>query len=167
MVSKFQGKPFSECYGIGCKSKAFWWHASSTSRRKREFNGWLWGQNPVQKGIGSPESTTSDPSGLGCSGTFQNTIRTCGLDCGSSKISSTVRCDPRQRGSPVFRGMYQPQMGVCVCAEWQNTLPPNIFPSQQGDHPFAVCDGPTKRPQQMRISRLITSTYLRHLELVM
>ena len=56
---------------------------------------------------------------------------------------------------------------VCVCAEWQNTLPPNLFPSQQGDHPFAVCDGPTKRPQQMRISRLITSTYLRHLELVM
>ena len=34
------------------------------------------------------------------------------------------------------------------------------FLRQQGDHPFAVCDGPTKRPQQMRISRLITSTYL-------
>ena len=31
---------------------------------------------------------------------------------------------------------------------------------QQGDHPCAVCDGPTKRPQYMRISRLITVTYL-------
>ena len=30
----------------------------------------------------------------------------------------------------------------------------------QGDHPFAVCDGPTKRPQQMRISGLITLAYL-------
>ena len=31
---------------------------------------------------------------------------------------------------------------------------------KQGDHPCAVCDGPTKRPQYMRISRLITVTYL-------
>ena len=31
---------------------------------------------------------------------------------------------------------------------------------QQGDHPCAVCDCPTKRPQYMRISRLITVTYL-------
>ena len=32
---------------------------------------------------------------------------------------------------------------------------------QQGDHPCTVRDGPTKRPQYMRISRLITVTYLR------
>ena len=32
--------------------------------------------------------------------------------------------------------------------------------SQQGDHPCVVRDGPTKRPQHMRISRLITVTYL-------
>ena len=31
---------------------------------------------------------------------------------------------------------------------------------KQGDHPCIVCDGPTKRPQYMRISRLITVTYL-------
>ena len=31
----------------------------------------------------------------------------------------------------------------------------------QGDHPCVVSDGPTKRPQHMRISRLITVTYLR------
>ena len=37
----------------------------------------------------------------------------------------------------------------------------NIFVLQQEDHPCAVCDGPTKRPQYMRISRLITVTYLR------
>ena len=30
----------------------------------------------------------------------------------------------------------------------------------QGDHPCTVCDGPTKRAQYMRISRLITVTYL-------
>ena len=57
-------------------------------------------------------------------------------------------------------------LGVCVCGVTEcpvTTL--SVF--QQGrhvkrgqDHPFAVCDGPTKRPQQMRISRLITSTYL-------
>ena len=29
-----------------------------------------------------------------------------------------------------------------------------------GDHPCAVSDGPTKWPQYMRISRLITVTYL-------
>ena len=29
-----------------------------------------------------------------------------------------------------------------------------------GGHPYAVSDGPTKRPQYMRISRLITATYL-------
>ena len=32
--------------------------------------------------------------------------------------------------------------------------------STQGDHPCIVCDGPTKRPQYMRISRMITVTYL-------
>ena len=32
---------------------------------------------------------------------------------------------------------------------------------EQGDHPGTVCDGPTKRPQYLRISRLITVTYLR------
>ena len=31
---------------------------------------------------------------------------------------------------------------------------------QQGDHPCAVSDGPTKRPQYMRISGLIRQTYL-------
>ena len=31
-----------------------------------------------------------------------------------------------------------------------------------GDHPCTVCDGPTKRPQYMRISRLITVTYLQN-----
>ena len=30
----------------------------------------------------------------------------------------------------------------------------------QGDHPCTMCDGPTKRPQYMWISRLITVTYL-------
>ena len=30
---------------------------------------------------------------------------------------------------------------------------------QQGDHPCAVSDGPTKRPQYMRISGLISQTY--------
>ena len=33
------------------------------------------------------------------------------------------------------------------------TLQPQpLSSSQHGDHPFAVCDGPTKRPQQMPIS---------------
>ena len=32
--------------------------------------------------------------------------------------------------------------------------------SETGDHPCIVCDGPAKRPQYMRISRLITVTYL-------
>ena len=47
---------------------------------------------------------------------------------------------------------------VCVC----DPLIAKSFMSNkvQGDHPFAVCDGPTKRPQQMRISGLITLTYL-------
>ena len=36
---------------------------------------------------------------------------------------------------------------------------------KQGDHPCAVCDGPTKRPQYMRISRLITVTYLPSIEM--
>ena len=34
------------------------------------------------------------------------------------------------------------------------------FLQKQGDHPCIVRDGPTKRPQYMRISRLITVTYL-------
>ena len=34
------------------------------------------------------------------------------------------------------------------------------FVGLQGGHPCTVCDGPTKRPQYMRISRLITVTYL-------
>ena len=36
---------------------------------------------------------------------------------------------------------------------------------KQGDHQCAVCDGPTKRPQYMRISRLITVTYLPSIEM--
>ena len=32
--------------------------------------------------------------------------------------------------------------------------------SEQGDHPCVVSDGPTKRPQHMRISGLISQTYL-------
>ena len=49
-------------------------------------------------------------------------------------------------------------MRVCVC----DPLIAKSFMSkkEQGDHPFAVCDGPTKRPQQMRISGLITLAYL-------
>ena len=35
-------------------------------------------------------------------------------------------------------------------------------PEYAGDHPCTVCDGPTKRPQYMRISRLITVTYLQN-----
>ena len=35
-----------------------------------------------------------------------------------------------------------------------------LFHFKQGDHPCTVSDGPTKRPQYMRISRLITVTYL-------
>ena len=31
---------------------------------------------------------------------------------------------------------------------------------RQGDHPCIVCNGPRKWPQYMRISRLITATYL-------
>ena len=49
---------------------------------------------------------------------------------------------------------------VCVCVRSDRMPCHQSFLRQQGDHPFAVCDGPTKRPQQMRISRLITSTYL-------
>ena len=48
---------------------------------------------------------------------------------------------------------------MCVCGVTECPVT-TLSVSQQGDHPFAVCDGPTKRPQQMRISRLITSTYL-------
>ena len=33
-----------------------------------------------------------------------------------------------------------------------------VFLMKQGDHPCGACDGPTKRPQYMRISRLITVT---------
>ena len=57
-----------------------------------------------------------------------------------------------------------PHAGACVCAESQ-TYPGTTFQFMQGDHPFGVCDDPTKRPQQMRISRLITSTYLHNIVL--
>ena len=50
---------------------------------------------------------------------------------------------------------------VCVCGVTEYPVTNiKLSPLPQGDHPFAVCDGPTKRSQQMRISRLITSTYL-------
>ena len=63
-------------------------------------------------------------------------------------------------------------VGVCVCVCQRLSLRfvlilllldcfqqlPSI--QQQGDHPCAVSDGPTKRPQHMRISGLISQAYL-------
>ena len=46
----------------------------------------------------------------------------------------------------------------CVC---QPLFQRGFTFHSQGDHPCVVSDGPTKRPQHMRISRLITVTYLR------
>ena len=71
----------------------------------------------------------------------------------------------------MIRGM--PHIGaiVCVCVY---TVIANgsifvrracVILMKQGDHPCAVCDGPTKRPQHMRISRLITVTYLPSIEM--
>ena len=66
---------------------------------------------------------------------------------------------------------YAPYRGHCVCVY---TVIANgsifvhracVILMKQGDHPCAVCDGPTKRPQYMRISRLITVTYLPSIEM--
>ena len=60
-------------------------------------------------------------------------------------------------------------VGVCVWNIWIDVklLPRSSITfwsllqfNMQGDHPCTVCDGPTKRPEYMRISRLITVTYL-------
>ena len=55
----------------------------------------------------------------------------------------------------------------CVCNPCSHRDPDGLFSHrfsafvfQQGDHPCAVSDGPTKRPQYMRISGLISQTYL-------
>ena len=69
----------------------------------------------------------------------------------------------------VIRGM--PHIGAIACVY---TVIANgsifvhracVILMKQGDHPCAVCDGPTKRPQYMRISRLITVTYLPSIEM--
>ena len=52
---------------------------------------------------------------------------------------------------------------VCVWTIWRDVKTSTFAVSKfqrQGDHPCTVSDGPTKRPQYMRISRLITVTYL-------
>ena len=56
---------------------------------------------------------------------------------------------------------------VCVCNPCNHRDPDGLFSHrfsafvfQQGGHPCAVSDGPTKRPQYMRISGLISQTYL-------
>ena len=51
----------------------------------------------------------------------------------------------------------------CVCA-WNIWIDVKLLTLifLQGDHPCTVSDGPTKRPQYMRISWLITVTYLLH-----
>ena len=50
---------------------------------------------------------------------------------------------------------------VCVWTIWIDVKLLFFFSLQrQGDHPCTVSDGPTKRPQYMRISRLMTVTYL-------
>ena len=51
---------------------------------------------------------------------------------------------------------------VCACNIWidEKLLSYFLFYISQGDHPCTVSDGPTKRPQYVRISRLITVTYL-------
>ena len=56
-------------------------------------------------------------------------------------------------------------MRACVCVShcFQETPPHHRVHRPlhaQGDHPCVVSDCPTKRPQHMRISRLITVTYL-------
>ena len=52
---------------------------------------------------------------------------------------------------------------VCVCAPLVVTgILLNCFPfNEQGDHPCTVSNGPTKRPQYMRICGVISQTYLR------
>ena len=47
-----------------------------------------------------------------------------------------------------------------MCAPCSHRDSFELFCFKQGDHPCTVRDGPTKRPQYMRISRLITVTYL-------
>ena len=51
---------------------------------------------------------------------------------------------------------------MCVCApcSHRDSFGLLFLYSEQGDHPCAVSDGPTKRPQYMRISGLISQTYL-------
>ena len=74
-----------------------------------------------------------------------------------------VRCTPQQNS--------QCQFWASVCVNNLNRCKTSfcgIFPGfwfvpnnkLQGDHPCTMCDGPTKRPQYMWISRLITVTYL-------
>ena len=63
---------------------------------------------------------------------------------------------------------FTPPLGeACVCNPCSHRDPDGLFSHrfsafvfQQGDHPCAVSDGPTKRPQYMRISGLISQTYL-------
>ena len=47
----------------------------------------------------------------------------------------------------------------CVCQTLFQRVIHSRF-QQQGDHPCVVSDGPTKRPQHMRICSLINCTYL-------
>ena len=52
-------------------------------------------------------------------------------------------------------------MSECVCAPCSHRDSFELFfVHKQGDHPCAVSDGPTKPPQHMRISGLISQTYL-------
>ena len=63
---------------------------------------------------------------------------------------------------------FTPPLGeACVCNPCSHRDPDGLFSHrfsafvfQQGGHPCAVSDGPTKRPQYMRISGLISQTYL-------
>ena len=59
-------------------------------------------------------------------------------------------------------------MCMCVCVRvrvncWSHasiTICFNLLNNMQGDYPCTVSNGPTKRPQYMRISRPITVTHL-------
>ena len=69
--------------------------------------------------------------------------------------------------SPSPFGVYP---SVCVCVHRYNKRFRSVYRAcmilmKQGDHQCAACDGPTKRPQSMRISRLITVTYLPTIEM--
>ena len=86
--------------------------------------------------------------------------RQCGWADG--KLHSGLVGHPLALARPAPSKLRDATVRVCVCVCVRSDRMPchQSFLRQQGDHPFAVCDGPTKRPQQMRISRLITSTYL-------